>query len=177
MINLLPVKEKQKFKLYILKHKIIAIGAFLIGVVLFLILFLAVILLVLQRSQNQTEIISDLFARARIIEEQVNKLNKELSGFINQRLEYVNQIQKEQIVWSLILAKIAQITPAGIRFDSTEINNDKIEISGYAKTRDDVANFQKILEQEPQFIEIYSPLSNFVKQKDVNFIFSFKIKK
>lgn len=177
MINLLPIKEKRELKLYVLKHNIVTVGAFLIGIVLFFILFFATVWLILYHSQNRIQTTNDLFAQAQALEKQVNNLNKELSGFINQRLEYINQLQKEQIVWSIILAKIAQMTPNSIRFDLVEINNDKIQISGYAETRDDVANFQKILEQEPQFIEVYSPLSNFVKQKDINFVFSFKIKK
>jgi len=177
MINLLPIKEKKELKSYILQDNIVVVGEFLIGTILFFILFFTALWLVLYHTRDKLETTSDLFVQAQALEKRVNNLNKELSSSINQRLEYIKQLQKEQIVWSIVLAKIAQITPRNVRFETMEVNNDKIQIGGYAVTRDDVINFQKILEQEPQFIEIDSPLSNFVKQKDVNFVFSFKIKR
>jgi len=177
MINLLPIKEKKELKSYILQDNIVVVGEFLIGTILFFILFFTALWLFLYHTRDKLETTSDLFAQAQALEKRVNNLNKELSSSINQRLEYIKQLQKEQIVWSIVLAKIAQITPRNVRFETMEVNNDKIQIGGYAVARDDVINFQKILEQEPQFIEIDSPLSNFVKQKDVNFVFSFKIKR
>ncbi|MFH1392669.1 MAG: PilN domain-containing protein [bacterium] len=176
MINLLPKKVKQEFRLYILKRNIIIIGVFLLSIVLLLIIFNSAVWLILYRTQAQIEINNELFVQAQELEKQVSTLNKELSGFINQRLGYVAQIQKEQIVWSLILEKISQITPNGIRLEFLETADNQVQIGGYAKTRDDVSHFQQILEQETQFINFDSPLSNFVKQKDIDFLFSFQIK-
>lgn len=174
MINLLPTKEKKELKLRILERHIIIFGSFLISIILFLIICLVIIYLVLFLAQSKITQSNALFGQAQELEKQVNNLNKELSGFINQRLEQINQIEKEKIYWSQVLEKLAQITPKNTRLDLLEIG-EEVKIGGYAKTRDDVLLFQKILEQEEQFIKINSPLSNFVKQKNVDFYFSFQI--
>lgn len=176
MINLLPKKEKKELKLHILQHCAFVIGIFLIGIILSLMLFCASAWFILYRVHAQAQTNNDLFEQAQELEKQVASLNKELSGFINKRLEYIDQLQKQRIDSWAILERLSQITPSNIRLDLLELDNDKVQISGYAKTREDVLKFQQALDQESLFIEIYSPLSNFVKQKDVDFFFSFKIK-
>lgn len=174
MINLLPTKEKKELKLCILERNIIIFGSFLISIILFLIICLVIIYLALFLTQSKIKQSNILFSQAQELEKQVNVLNKELSGFINQRLEHINQIEKEKIYWSQVLEKLAEIIPKNTYLALLEID-EKVKIGGHAKTRDDVLLFQKILEQEEQFTEIDSPLSNFVKQKNVDFHFSFKI--
>lgn len=176
MINLLPPKAKQKLKLSILEREIIIVGSLIISLVLSLMIFLGVIFLILYRNQIQVQESNVLLGQAQELEEQVSALNKELANFINQQLEYISQIQKSQISWSAILEKLAQITPSNTRLEFLEILDNKVQINGFARSRDDVLSFQRILEQEKQFTEIESPLSNFVKQKDINFTFSFKLK-
>lgn len=179
MINLLPEKEKKQFKLHILNRQIIVSGLFSIGAILFLSIFMLIIYLTLFLTQSQIKQSNVLFSEAQELEERISQLNKELAGFINQRLEYLNQIEDKKIYWSEVLEQLTIITPDNVRLvllETDKKEENKIKIGGNAKTRDDVLLFQKILEQEKQFIEIESPLSNFVKQKDVDFYFSFKIK-
>lgn len=174
MINLLPNKYKQELKLRFLERKIIAFAGFLSGLILLLIICLGCIYLVLYLTQIKQS--SGIFQQAHGLEQQVSSLNQELSSLINQRIERIDQIQKKQIYWSQILEKLAQITPNGVRLESLETSDNQVQMSGYAQTRDLIVSFQQILQQESQFIEIDSPLSNFVKQKDLDFYFSFKIK-
>jgi len=175
-INLLPAQKKQELKLRFFERKVVAFGAFLTTLILFLIICLAIIYLTLYLTQLQIKQSNALFNQAQELGEQVVELNQELSGFINQRLEYLAKIIEEQVTWSPILEKLAQIVPKNTRLESLEINNKEIKIGGYAETRDDVLLLQKILGQEKQFIDINSPLSNVVKQKNIDFYLSFKIK-
>lgn len=179
MINLLPEKEKKQFKLHILNRQIIAFGLFFISAILFLSISMLIIYLTLFLTQSQIKQGNVLFLEAQELETQVSQMNKELAGFINQRLEYINQIEDKKIYWSEVLEQLTIITPNNIRLvllETDKKEENKIKIGGNAKTRDDVLLFQKILEQQKKFKEVESPLSNFVKQEDVDFYFSFKIK-
>jgi len=176
MLNLLPKKEKEDLKRRLLNRYISFFGLFLIAIILFLIAILVAIYSVLYLTQTRIKQSNVLFTQAQELEKQVSSLNKDLADFINQRLEYINKIEKEKIYWSQVLEKLTQTIPNNIRLSSLEID-EKVKIAGYAKTRDDLILLQKILEREPQFKELESPLSNFVKQQDIDFFFAFKILK
>jgi len=176
-INLLPAKAKQELSLKNLKRCIVVIGVFFISLCLLFAIFLIIIYLVLHSAQTETQHSNSLFSQAQELEEQVHSLNQELSGLINKQLERVDQIQQEQQKSSWVLQKLSQISPANTRLSLLEIEKQKVKIAGFAKTRKSALLFQQILEQEPQFINLDSPLSNFVKQKNINFFFSFDIKK
>lgn len=174
-MNLLPKNKKQELSLRKLNRQIIILGCFAVSAIIGILICLNLIYLSLYISQQQTSQNNALFNQAQELETQVEDLNQELTGFINQRLAFINKINQEKIYWAQILEKLSRIIPKNIKLTSLE-TSDKIQIAGTAKTRDDVLLLQKALEQEKQFIELESPLSNFVKQSNVDFYFAFKIK-
>ena len=73
--------------------------------------------------------------------------------------------------------KIEQITPRGlylINF-SYQASNNKVSLTGWAENRDKLLRFEKLLKETPYFGEVEAPLSNLIKQTDINFSFIIKV--
>jgi len=74
------------------------------------------------------------------------------------------------------LASLADLTPPGVRLDALLINeSNEATLNGYAQKREQIIVFKESLEKSGMFGEIENPLSNLVKQTDINFYFNFKV--
>ena len=49
----------------------------------------------------------------------------------------------------------------------------QIILQGYAKNRDNLLEFKKSLENQKEVQNLYSPISNLIKSKDIDFYLSF----
>jgi len=90
---------------------------------------------------------------------------------INNKIEAVSDIQKGYYRWSPVLAKLAQLTPAEISFAELDLykQDEIIEIKGLAKTRNDLINYQKTLENSGWFKKIDLPLESLISKENNNF--------
>ncbi len=90
---------------------------------------------------------------------------------INSQIDAVSNIQNEYYRWSPLLVELAKLTPAEISF--AEINLYKqegmIEITGLAKTRNDLISYQKLLENSGWFKKVDLPLEALIGKENNNF--------
>jgi Tfp pilus assembly protein PilN len=173
-LNLLPPKEKKELELAELNRLAVSLAfRFLIILIIFVLLlantyFCLSILIKAQKdlieirqsdkeAQHQTE-----------FEEKIKQINREA--------KQIYAKQNNLIVWTPILEKLSKSTPQGVYLInfSYQASNNQIKISGWAKNRDRLLAFENSLKEVSYFEEVQSPLSNLIKQADINFSFTLK---
>ncbi len=170
----MPPFEKRKIELKELQNKINL-----------LFLWLAIVLLVFIGLLTTTYFILYILLQTQedlITERQANQKTQEVSQMgeridqINQRLEIIAQQQNNSVIWTPLLLELNKLTPEDVYLISLNYQGqDKdLHISGYAQTRDGLLTFRDQLKQSPYFADLESPLSNIIKQAEINFIFTAK---
>ena len=173
-LNLLPPKEKEEAKLDDFIHWL---TFFATPISIFLIIFVLLLggtffsLFVMTKAQEEAIKIWESDSKIQEFfqtEEEIAKLN--------QILVQVYSKQEETISWTLILEEISKIMPSGAYLTNLSYNKDKniISLIGWANERKDVLSVKKLLEENPLFEQVNSPLSNLLKQREINFSFNFK---
>lgn len=96
---------------------------------------------------------------------------------INATLDEVEEVQKQYVAWSQVLASITQIIPSGNLVSELAINSPEqtFSLSGFSQTRGDLLNLEKNLKASDLIVELNSPVSNLLKPKDIQFTFSGKL--
>jgi len=173
-LNLLPVREVKKLEI---KRLFELLGSFAIWILFFLIilsLFLSSIIFYLSiiiKSQNELIEIRKNDERTKYLTEIEDK-TKEL----NKSLARIDLKQKEMILWTPIFEELSNITPIGVNLTnlSHQSTLNKVSLKGFADTRENFLYFQDKLGESSCFSEIEAPLSNLIKQNNVEFTFNFK---
>ena len=194
-LNLLPPRKKEEIKwekinrVLTVNEAAAATGlAVFIAVLLLAQIYLSGELSRLDKSvvqkQQQTEI------------KEVEELKNEVKVF-NERLDLTGEIHSRQIGWTKILNELSLITPESVQITALNIKrnsldnsgkkkpenagdeNDKgkchFNLSGYAKTRDDLLKFEDNLKNSDYFTGLKSNRSNYLKPRDVNFSCEFDL--
>ena len=173
-LNLLPSREIKKIEIRRFGELLISFAIwfsfFLIIFSLLLsstILYLSIIL----KSQSELIEIRENDKKTQYLTEIEDK-TKEL----NKSLVEIYSKQKEIVLWTPIIEELSKITPSGVYLTNfySQIFAEKTSLKGSADTREKFLYFQDKLGQSPCFSEIEAPLSNLIKQNDVDFIFNFK---
>jgi len=173
-LNLLPLREIKKLEIRRFGE---LLSSFAIWILFFLIifsLFLSSIIFslsIILKSQIELIEIRNNDQKTQHLTEIENR-TKEL----NKSLTIINLKQKEIILWTPIIEELSKITPVGVYLTnfSYQISLDKISLRGSADTRENFLSFQDKLGESTCFSEIEAPLSNLIKQNDVDFVFNFK---
>lgn len=179
MINLLPPKEKRS--LLMERNKRIAI------ILWFLLLFFLVCLILILFSIKiylKGQIDSHKAFLAKSEEEFLQSESEEFQKKIesaNTKFQKLSSFYNQRVYFSQVLGKISAIVPANLYL--TEISlayskeGDKINgsISGYAPFIEDVIKLEDSFKKEKQFQEVNFPLSNWVKETDIDFYVTFSI--
>lgn len=173
-LNLLPPKEKEIFVGQKKLRRILSFGtASLFFIFVFLVL-LGSVWLYLFVQFNSFEAISQA-AYASPQSQAFLQFKKEVDE-ANSELKYYNQIQQGTKNYSAALEEMARLASDGIKFSSISIDTNKVVTSGEAATRDNLVSFKDRLAASSYFVNLNAPLSNFLKQANINFSFSFGIK-
>jgi len=69
--------------------------------------------------------------------------------------------------WARVLVRVSELRPDGVRIDRLAAGESKLEIAGFAKTRDDFLDFQNSLRAEG--FQFSVDVSNLVASRDFNF--------
>lgn len=173
-LNILPPEEKEIIATQQALRKILVMGSLSLVFILIFLLLLSSIWLLLTVQLKSTEAIfkeAEASAQGKAFQELRKEINK-----INQQLQNVDQLQNKTRNYSFVLERLTELVPPGIRFKNIFINENDIFLKGHATTREALISFKDVLEKSPYFEEIKSPLSNFLKQREIEFSFSFKIK-
>ena len=179
MINLLPPQEKQKlleeekYRIFLI---LVSLG-FLFLVSLSLILFSIKIYIAGQTASQKIFI--------NLKEEEFatltgQNLEKEIR-LINQNLSKLNSFYQQQPNFSELLEKIYKTLPPqtylttfSLRPLAEEENIFQVSLTGYCPSRELLREFKRNLEAQPEFEEVYFPLANWVKLRDIDFSVTFQ---
>lgn len=173
-LNLLPSQDKKDLELASLSRLIASLA---IWFLIFLIIFTLLL-------------ISTYFSLSILLEEQKKLIEirqsdpktqgvLEIEGKIKQANQIVKQVylkQEEMILWTPLLEKMTRIVPSGIyltNFSYKAVDN-QITLNGWADWRENLLYFQESLEENSFFKEVEAPLSNLIKQRNIDFSFTLK---
>ncbi len=173
-VNLLPPAEKNKLKLEKLQKKIYFCFLWLAGVLLIFVgLLLSTYFIIQVMLQGQENLIDQRKASQKnkeiaLMQERINQAN--------QRLKLVNKKQQTFVVWTPILLEFSDLVPNQVHLTNLSYQeaNERLRLSGYAQTREDLLIFEEKLKTSNFFTDLESPLTNIIKQRDINFNFSLK---
>lgn len=90
---------------------------------------------------------------------------------INSELNQIEAMQKDYIKWSRVATDFWRLVPAGVRLSAVTIDKEtsRLEISGIADKRDDFLHFKDNLERADLVEKVDSPITNILRQTDVDF--------
>jgi Tfp pilus assembly protein PilN len=173
-LNLLPPSEKQEIAGQRSFRKIMAWGS---SGLIFILTFLAILASIWLYSFIQLRSIQSI---AKELEDSPQNqtykdIKKEIDG-INQRLLSFDKLESQRKVYTFYIQKLSEMVNPSIKYTGISIDGNKISLQGLASNRDALLALKSGLEASPYFMNINAPLSNFLKQNNVNFSFSFEIK-
>ena len=171
-LNLLPPAQKEKIK----KMAIYSICENLVASIFITLTVISIIFLI---SNNilQTNL-AHFISKTTEVPKDIQQLNANIKE-LNSQLKDISDIQKGFIKWSNFFININPLIPEKIQIKYIEVSPKEetylLKLSGLAATRDDFLIFQKNLEDYSLFTKVKSPLSNILKQKNIEFTFDIEL--
>lgn len=174
-INLLPAKEKKLVRLEE-SSRIILFLSFLYGAIFLLgILFLLPTFFTIMVAQNNLQETVKLAEEASTkvgVEDIVSRAKTVASG-----VSSIRSFISEPVRASTLLRQFLKSSGSGIAVEFLSIKKSgSINIRGKATTRRDLLRFEQTLRERSQFQELSSPLSNIIRETNINFSFEGKLK-
>ncbi|MCH7882910.1 hypothetical protein IIA95_00650 [Patescibacteria group bacterium] len=181
MINLLPPEHQSSIRAGRIKRFVITFGTLFAFTIFANILLLAPLWLslALQRNELTRELDSirksSIFAQVTDIEAAIKTLNTEIRLFRTK--------EKERFDITPEFRAVIDSRPAGITIDSfiferaQKTRPARISISGNALRRSTLIRFRETLEKNPLFSRIQSPISNLLKEVDIQYSFILELDK
>ena len=174
-MNLLPLERKDKIQKE--KRRRFALVAGVLFPVLFLIaliLLLPSFFLVAFEEKNFERQFASLKENAVLKE--AEKIESAISE-LNKKIEFYKTNQKESknlspFFYEILKAKPSPIALSSFLFEKGADKKDKIALQGKASDRTAFISFVEALRKNPDFEEVVSPVSNLLKEKDLEFSLS-----
>ena len=173
-LNLLPSQDKKDLELAKLSRLIASLAVWFL-------IFLIIFTLLLVSTYFSLSILLDEQKKLIEIRQSDPKMQEVLK--IEEKIKQTNQIvkqvylkQEEMILWTPLLEEMTKIVPSGIyltNFSYQAVDN-QITLNGWANWRENLLYFQESLEEDSFFKEVEAPLSNLIKQRNIDFSFTFK---
>jgi len=197
-LNLLPPQKKEEIKWEKVNHILVINEAVVVAE---LIVFIAVLLLTQIYLSSELSRVDKLVAQKQQEAEikEVEKLKNEVRIF-NRRLNLAGEVQDQQISWTKILNELSLITPETVQITNLNIKrislsnsgnkrskNTNIDVgdgngkkchfslTGYAKTRENLLEFENNLKNSDYFTDLKSNRSNYLEPRNVNFRYEFNL--
>jgi len=176
MINLLPPTEKQEIKEQEVWRRVFIILFFLLISLMFLALIFYALGVYVASSLDSSE---NLLLEKKLKTPEFQEFQRVVSQ-TNQNLSKIQNFLQNQILVVPLFEKIASLTPPSVYFTNFSFQKvsqnevlTKINISGWAKTREDLFYFKENLEKEKSFKNIYFLPSSWISPVNANFSLSF----
>lgn len=96
---------------------------------------------------------------------------------INMKIANASGLQEGHLYWSEVLYELSTSVPDDVYVVDLSTKDYQIFLTGKAKNRDNLLDFQGRLESSGCFDKINVPLSNLVSKENVSFQMDFEIKK
>lgn len=185
MINLLPEKEKKELESGKKRKMILILGIFCLFFLTCLILFLFLFRIYFFSQINlQKEL---LFNKEKELSIPQFQDFKRTIKETNQELAKVENFYQNQILIAPILKELSGLVPPKVYFTRLFIQKPgileeekdylfKINIWGYAESREDLFLFQKALSENDDFKEVDVSLQSWLEPTDIDFNLTLEIK-
>lgn len=175
MINLLPPQYKIEFRQEENFRLILTLGILILFFLVSLILILISVKIYLWEQVETTKILVNL--EEKYFQTPETKVLQEKIRLANQNLSKLNSFYQGRTDSTEILEKISETLPSGIYLTnfSWQKSTSQIAISGFCPNQKTLFEFKKNLEKQKEFSEVYFPLSNWIKSKDIDFDATFKV--
>lgn len=163
-INILPQDAKNELRLRHLHLSLVNLGYVIIIGFCIINLMLLSAKLIMKNSFNR------IVAETSYISRNSQSYNIRVRD-INAKVNSVNLIQKDFLVWSKAFLILSEIAEEQISFSSVKVSKDSASIrtSGTATTRDALLNLKKKMETSEVFNNIEFPLENILEKTDIIF--------
>lgn len=171
MFNVLPEKIKIEIvKQYNLRRIIVVLYAIIFIQVIIIVTFLPSWFISLYIQKDATSEVAK--TEQDILKSEVDKLTSEINSF-NSKLRVIKETQTgyspTEIVTKISEQKNSSVSLKEITYSKQNKDEIKVSLSGVAKERESLLSFVKKLETSKLFEKVDSPISNFTKDKDIQF--------
>jgi len=177
MANLLPLAQKQKIrKEYKMRRAsvmfVLIIFLFVIGIVLLIPQHVALSIKQTITTEELESIKNQISQKTSIDPEEIIKQTNSQIGLLVQSPQAFAGIYNT--FYKIIEKRSNDIAITGM-FYNLDNNEMKISIHGIARNRKSLSEFAEILESQKIFFHVELPISNFVKEEDIDFSLTLKI--
>jgi len=161
-LNLIPPEKKKSLRvtsiLLIIKHNLIML--------FFVIAFSAFVLLLGKAAID--EHFTNVVSQSTLTTKYARIFNYEIKDF-NNKVDAAVEIQNKNIPWVIFFSDLAKQIPDGVKITYLEIKDGNIAINGNAKTRNDLIQFKKNLENFKILTNVTIPLESMLKKENIDF--------
>jgi hypothetical protein len=177
MLNLLPEQEKYFIKKeYKNRRSVVAWALLFCTLMIALISLLPSYVLSTQKRDEESLKVAS-FAKSSALEESKNLsaeillANKKINALKPDNYIYTNEIFDDILSGQVVGVKV-------LRFSIARKNTERIDVvvGGVAEKRESLLLFQKNLKKIDRFIEVVLPVSDLVKDSDINFSIKITVK-
>ncbi len=172
-MNLLPPENKVIAKKEYLRRLFVTAGVFLFSTSLIAALFLASFFFALNLQKKSIH--DSFFAMQEYLSAQNESELTFLVSRINAQVAELNSNQKRVKKASEIIERIIEIKGNDISIESFAFNLSRLDIKGNSASRSGLINFVENLKKQDAFSAVESPLSNFLKEKNIDFSINIKL--
>lgn len=179
MINLLPQSEKKKLlKMYRFRTLALVFVATLVIEVLAVVLFLPAFYVL---DSTTTNLANELEQKRHMIPEGESSAQQELAVIKKEIAILKPSTETINVLPSVIFTEISTQKPDGISISTVSyarnLKNAAVQMSGHARTSEDMLLFQKNLKQNPRVASTqYANNSFIIKKTDIDFIMTVSLK-
>ena len=166
MINLLPPENKIAIKKEYLRRLVVVFGIFLLSIILVIAVLLITLFFIVNNQKKAQD--ESVFLKEHLSLQNEAEINSLVSE-INSKISLLNNNQKNTKRVSEILEKVISTKTKEIKITFLSFDSNKVSIYGTSETRTDLINFIEDLKKEPVFSRVNFPLSNFLKEGNVEF--------
>lgn len=171
MLNLLPEEQKTKVVKEYTKRVFIVLSVGVCVVTIISATFLIPVYVISYSTYKEALVKkTDLDSKINASEKGTSVESiKDISSAISVLTKYDNSVYPSKLIESIILKKPQNIRVTAITYTPSKDVPPTIDIAGRAAFRSALVAFSSALQADPYFKSVYIPISNFAKEKNIDF--------
>jgi hypothetical protein len=169
-LNLVSAGQKREIKLRHIYGLIKTVNYILIIIAIIIAIILLVAKTILQSKFN------DIVSETTLVTKTNQGYNNNVRE-INDKLNFIDEIQTDYLPWSELMINLAEITPNDISLNYLKVNSldQTIIIKGRAKLRSGLLNFKNRMSESVYFKDIDFPIQNILEKENIDFEINAKL--
>ena len=175
-LNLLPPAEKLVVAYELRTRAVVTIASAFVAVFMVVIVLLLPSLFFLSFQKADVvrllELDSEIQARTGVVEriEETKRLNRIAQAVVEH--------ERNRPELFLLFAAILSAVPPGVSLSAVEYRGQsgELDLVGFAPNRERLLSFLRVLQANPRLEEVSSPVANLIRETDISFSISAKVK-